>query len=119
MLFGGKKFLENLKNQKRSTDREVTPYMYIFHPNTYSFSRLGTLNPCIGVRDGEVNPIIKNGKVYAPEYIISRNQPICRWLSAMHILEISNSGKVESVLIMHEDWDYIIWDILQVHNQNL
>lgn len=52
LLFGGKKYLENVKNQKRSTDREVTPYLYLFQPNTYSFVQLGALNPCIGVRDG-------------------------------------------------------------------
>jgi len=27
---------------------------------------VGSINPCIGVRDGEINPIIKNGKIYAP-----------------------------------------------------
>lgn len=86
LLFGGKKYLENIKNQKRSTDRIVSPNIYIFQPATNSFVQLGALNPCIGVRDGEINPIIKNGKIYAAEYLISRNQPICRWLSAVHIL---------------------------------
>ena len=52
LLFGGKKFLENVKNNKRSTDLEVTPYMYIFRPENNSFEQLGHLNPCIGVRDG-------------------------------------------------------------------
>ena len=52
LLFGGKKYLENVKNQKRSTDREVTPYLYLFHPITSSFSQIRCVNPCIGVRDG-------------------------------------------------------------------
>lgn len=103
LLFGGKKYLENIKNQKRSTDRMVSSHMYIFQPLTNSFVQLGGLNPCIGVRDGEINPIVRNCRVYAAEYLISRNQPICRWLSAVHILEISHSGKAESVMIMHEE----------------
>lgn len=61
------------------------------------------MNPCIGVRDGEVNPIIKNGKIYVAEYLISRTQPICRWLSSINILEITSAGKAESVMILHED----------------
>lgn len=103
LLFGGKKYLENVKNQKRSTDRIVSPHLYLFQPKTCSFMQLGALNPCIGVRDGEISPIVRNGKIYAAEYVISRNQPICRWLSAIHMLEISPSGKVESIMIMHED----------------
>ena len=92
-----------MKNQKRSTDRIVSPHMYIYQPATSSFVQLGPLNPCVGVQDGEINPIIRGGKVYAAEYLLSRNQPICRWLSAIHILEVSENGKAESVMIMHED----------------
>lgn len=63
--------------------------MYLFQPYNQSFVQLSFTNPCIGVRDGEVNPVIKLGKIYAAEYIISKTQPICRWLSAISIMEIS------------------------------
>jgi hypothetical protein len=32
LFLGGKKFLENMNNNKRSTDRELSPNMYLFRP---------------------------------------------------------------------------------------
>ena len=77
--------------------------MYTFIPENNSFTQLGMIHPCVGVRDGEINPIIKNNKIYVIEYLISRNKPLCRWLSSLHVLEITRVGKAESVMILHED----------------
>ena len=77
--------------------------MYTFIPENNSFCQLGMLNPCIAVRDGEINPVIRNNKIYSVEYLISRNKPLCRWLSSLHVLEIKRTGVAESVMILHED----------------
>lgn len=52
LLFGGKKYIENMKNKKRSTDREITPNMYVYQTGSQSFLQLQAINPCVGVRDG-------------------------------------------------------------------
>ena len=63
-FLGGKKFLENMSNNKRSTDRELSPNVYLFRPETNSFVQLGRQHPCLGVQYGEFNPIIFGGSVY-------------------------------------------------------
>ena len=52
LFLGGKKFLENMSNNKRSTDRELSPNAYLFRPETNSFIQLGRIHPCLGVQYG-------------------------------------------------------------------
>jgi hypothetical protein len=52
LFLGGKKFLENMSNNKRSTDRELSPNVYLFRPETNSFVQLGRQHPCLGVQYG-------------------------------------------------------------------
>ena len=41
-----------MANNKRSTDRELSPNLYLFRPETNSFVQLGRMNPCLGVQYG-------------------------------------------------------------------
>ena len=91
----------------------ISPNMYLFRPENFSFVQLGSLNPCLGVQYGEINPIIHNGKIYSAEFLLSKNQPIVRWYEAMQIIEIGSKGVVESVMILHEDWlKFVIYGLL-------
>ena len=66
LFMGGKKFLENMANNKRSTDRELSPNLYLFRPETNSFVQLGRMNPCLGVQYGEFTPVVFGGSVFLP-----------------------------------------------------
>jgi hypothetical protein len=68
LFLGGKKFLENMSNNKRSTDRELSQNVYLFRPESNSFVQLGRQNPCLGVQYGEFTPIIFGGSIFMPSH---------------------------------------------------
>ena len=103
LFLGGKKFLENMSNNKRSTDRELTSNGYLFRPETNSFVQLGRVPPLLGVQYGEFNPIIFGGSVFFCEYLLSKNNPIARWYDNLHIMQLSGEGVLESIAILSEE----------------
>ena len=38
-----------------------------------------------------------------PEYLLSKNNPIARWYSNLHVLQLTGEGILESVSILNEE----------------
>jgi len=83
-----------MSNNKRSTDRELSPNVYLFRPENNSFVQLGRQYPCLGVQYGEFNPVIHGGNVFFSEFLLSKNNPIARWYDNLHVLQLNSEGVI-------------------------
>lgn len=104
VFFGGKRYEDNLKGNKYSTDRSVCDRIYVFSQETNSFYQTERQNLSTGIQFGEINPIIVNNKIVSVEYLLSKVNPITRWFNAIQVVEINSAGDNESTALLTR-WD--------------
>lgn len=92
LLFGGKSYEDSLKSNKRTTDKSICPQLFLFNPDTSSFSQLEKVGLATGTQFGEINPIIIGNAIYSFEFLISRTNPIVRWYDNIQVVRMA-SGK--------------------------
>lgn len=76
--------------------------MFLFNPETCSFTQLDKTGLGTGTQFGEINPLIVGNSVYAFEFLVSRTNPIVRWYDNIQVVKIANGKEAECLLIMQE-----------------
>lgn len=83
------------------TDKGLCSNMYLFTPETGSFTQIPKANLTTGTQFGELNPIILNKSIYSFEFMISKMNPIVRWYDTVQVVKITESS-TECLAIMDE-----------------
>ena len=76
--------------------------MFLFNPDTCSFSQLEKTGVGTGTQFGEINPLIVNNSIVAFEFLIARTNPIVRWYDNIQVVKIASGKEVECLQIMQE-----------------
>lgn len=103
LLFGGKNYEDSLKSNKRTTDKSLCPNMYLFNPESCSFTQIDKIGLTTGTQFGEINPIILNNNIYSFEFMLSKVNPIVRWYDTLQVVKISSNNEMECLSILEEN----------------